>query len=341
MKLGLSYDDVLIVPKYSKVKSRTKVDTTTVMDNYTKLDVPLIAAPMDTVCGVDMAKALYLNGAIGILHRYNTIEEQVDMFDRVRADKAECGAAIPTTGDFMERAEALFTLGCEFFCIDTAHGHHEHVKKAISELKSIFTNNIHIMAGNVATAKACEDLQEWGADSVRVGLGGGSCCSTRIVTGHGVPNFTAVQECALADTGLTIVADGGIRSSGDAVKALAAGADIVMVGSMLAGTDEAPGELKKDKKGKPYKMLRGMASEGAQKDWRGKASVVEGVSHRVPYKGPVEKIIKDFVSGISSGLSYSGVKSIKELHATAEFIRQTGAGTIESRPHILDNGLKQ
>jgi IMP dehydrogenase len=340
MKLGLSYDDVLIVPKYSKIKTRTKVDVSATMDKYTKLDVPLIAAPMDTVCGVDMAKALYLNGAIGILHRYNSIEEQVAMFGDVREANAECGVAIGATGDFMDRAEALFTVGCEFFCIDTAHGHHLHVKKAITDLKAIFHNNVHIMAGNVATALACEDLQEWGADSVRVGIGGGSCCSTRIVTGHGVPNFTAVQECAAADTGLTIVADGGIRSSGDAVKALAAGADIVMVGSLLAGTDEAPGKLKRDKKNKSYKELRGMASEKAQKDWRGQASVVEGVSHRVPYKGPVEKIIKDFASGISSGLSYSGVKNIKELQASAEFVRQTGAGTIESRPHILDNGWK-
>ena len=250
MKLGLSYDDVLVVPKYSDIKSRTKVDVSATMDKYTKLDVPLIAAPMDTVCGVDMAKALYLNGAIGILHRYNSIEEQVAMFGDVREANAECGVAIGATGDFMERAEALFTIGCEFFCIDTAHGHHLHVKKAITDLKAIFHNNVHIMAGNVVTARACEDLQEWGADSVRVGIGGGSCCTTRIVTGHGMPNFTAVQECAAADTGLTIVADGGIRSSGDAVKALAAGADVVMAGSLLAGTDEAPGKLKRDGKKK-------------------------------------------------------------------------------------------
>ena len=171
MKLGLSYDDVLIVPKYSNIKSRTKVDVSATMDKYTKLDVPLIAAPMDTVCGVEMSKTLYLNGALGILHRYNTIEEQVAMFGDVREAGAECGAAIGATGDFMERAEALFTLGCEMFCIDTAHGHHSHVKKAIADLKSIFHNNVHIMAGNVVTAKACEDLQEWGADSVRVGIG--------------------------------------------------------------------------------------------------------------------------------------------------------------------------
>ena len=333
MKKGLSYDDVLLVPKYSRIKSRSKVDMSTMLDKHTKLDIPLVAAPMDTVCGVDMAKVLYSHGALGVLHRYNTIEEQVAMASAVRASNNECAVAIPAVNDFMERAEALFTIGCEMFCIDVAHGHHEHVKNAIKELRGIFMNNIHIMAGNVATAAACEDLQEWGADSVRVGVGGGSCCTTRIVTGHGVPNFTAVQECAAADTGLTIIADGGIRSSGEAVKALAAGADVVMVGSMLAGTDEAPGERQTDG-GVSYKTIRGMASSDAQMDWRGKVSVAEGVTHRVSCKGPVEKIIKDFVGGLSSGMSYSGARDIKTLQLNAEFIQQSGAGLVESRPHI-------
>ena len=192
------------------------------------------------------------------------------------------------------------------------------------------------MAGNVATPKAFEDLSEWGADSIRVGVGGGATCSTRIVTGHGMPNFSAVMACAHSSGTAKIVADGGIKNSGDMVKALA-GADVAMLGTALAGTAEAPGEIV-NIKGKSYKKIRGRASKEAQNAWRGKVSVAEGVSHQVPYKGELAKVLHELTNGLKSGLSYSGCTSLSELHNKAE--SYANLLSIESRPHVfeLSNG---
>jgi IMP dehydrogenase len=218
-------------------------------------------------------------------------------------------------------------------CVDVAHGHHKLVERAIKTIKDAYAEAIHIMAGNVATLQAFNDLSDWGADSVRCNIGGGSICSTRIQTGHGHPGLQTVFDCAATDRDAKIIADGGIRTSGDIVKALAAGADFVMLGSLLAGTEEAPGE-KIARNGHVFKKYRGMASKDAQISWRGRYSSNEGVSAEVPFKGPVGDILDDLTNGVRSGLSYSGARSIKELQAKAMFVRQTAAGQGESRAHI-------
>ena len=245
------------------------------------------------------------------------------------------GAAIGVGGDYLERARALYNAGAGFLCIDVAHGHHEMMKEALKILRAEFGDTIHIMAGNVATLGGVNDLSDWGADSVRCNIGGGSICSTRIQTGHGVPGLETIFDCAQTDRDVKIIADGGIKNSGDIVKALAAGADAVMVGSLLSGTDESPGDIYKDPDGLQWKSYRGMASKEAQVEWRGKYSSFEGVSTRVPYRGPVGSILSDIEQGIRSGLSYSGARNIPELQAKARFIRQTSSGLSESGTHIL------
>jgi len=334
MQTGLCYDDVLIVPQYSEISSRHKIKLTSYVGSYLTLDTPILAAPMDTICETIMAIALHKEGSFGILHRYNEIEDQLKMYLEVQKAGAQCAAAIGTGDDCLERAAAIAGAGCEVICIDVAHGHHANVKKTITELRKMFKDNIHIMTGNVATPKAFEDLSEWGADSVRVGVGGGSVCSTRIVTGHGMPNFSAVMACAHSGGKAAIIADGGIRNSGDMVKAFAAGADAVMVGNLLGGTHEAPGKWVEDSSGQRYKKLRGMASGEAQSKWRGWTSVAEGVSGHVPDKGPVKGVIKELTNGIKSGLSYSGCSDLQLFPAKAEFVMQTSLGMGESVPHF-------
>ena len=191
------------------------------------------------------------------------------------------------------------------------------------------------MAGNVATLEAFNDLADWGADSVRIGIGGGSICSTRIQTGHGVPTLQSVIDCSKTDRNALLIADGGFKTSGDVVKALAAGADFVMLGSMLAATDESPGETFISADGKRYKVYRGMASKEAQMEWRGKTASLEGVSTTVPYKGSVELILSELEQGIRSGFSYTGARTLAELQSRAQFIKQSSAGQIESSTHIL------
>ena len=266
------------------------------------------------------------------------------------------------SGDYLDRATALYDAGARILCVDIAHGHHILMKTALAELRGAFGNNVHIMAGNVATLAAFNDLADWGADSIRVGIGGGSICSTRIQTGHGMPTLQSVMECARSDRDAILIADGGIKTSGDIVKALAAGADMVMLGSLLSGTSETPGDvLSESTNGYSYttttsheglvtytlegndnnnkglhKSYRGMASKEAQVEWRGYQSSEEGVATTVPYKGPVKPIIDSLVKGIKSGLSYSGVTTIRDLQAVAEFTRQSYSGVSESSTHIFN-----
>ena len=209
------------------------------------------------------------------------------------------------------------------------------MENAIAKIKEEYGEAVHVIAGNVATQEGYERLSDWGADSVRVGVGGGSICSTRIQTGHGVPTFQSVVDCCHSDRDTTIIADGGIKTSGDIVKAFAAGADFVLLGSLLAGTDKTPGEVFESKKGKKYKVYRGMASKEAQEDWRGTFSSNEGISTTVPYKGSVEVVLNDLENGIRSGLSYSGARTILELQTKVQFVKQTLAGQVESSTHIL------
>jgi IMP dehydrogenase len=299
-----------------------------------KLDCPIVSAPMDTVTGAEMAIALCEAGGLGIIHRYNTPEEQADMVNKaILAGATNIGAAIGATGDYLERAKLLVHVGANVLCVDVAHGDHVAVKSALRHLRAAFGSDVHIMAGNVATLEGFNHSGLWGADSVRVGVGGGATCSTRIQTGHGMPTFSSVLECSFSNLNTTIVADGGLRNSGDIVKSLAAGAGVVMLGSVLAGSTETPGNIVVED-GVKYKAYRGMASKEAQTDWKGSYSSFEGVSHRVRFKGNVADIIDDLKRNIRSGLSYSGVRSIKELQCKATFIRQTAAGQTESSPHI-------
>mgnify|MGYP003132195481 CR=1 FL=1 len=337
MRDTLSYDDVLLCPQYSDLNTRKAVDLTSELDEVLKFKLPVIASPMDTITETEMALAMSKAGALGVIHRYNSIDEQLKLVRGVWRENpdAKISAAIGVTGDYFERAMALCESGVQVLCLDVAHGHHALVKKALHELKNTFAESVHVMAGNVATLEAFEDLSRWGADSIRVGIGGGSICSTRLVTGHGIPTFQSVLDCARTKYDTKIIADGGIKTTGDMVKAFAAGADFVMVGSLLAGTRETPGDVLKNNEGIKYKVYRGMASRNAQKDYRGRSSTPEGISTTVPYKGGVEQILQDFHGGIASGLSYTGASSLKEFRNKRVFVKQTSAGKAESNTHIL------
>jgi len=348
MKDSLSYDDVLLIPQYSTIRSRSEVDISVDLGKGFQLEVPILSAPMDTITEAPMAVAMANAGAGSIIHRYNSIEEQVEKIKtaasittRARThthglnDKSPTiGAAIGVHGDYIDRATAAYDAGASFLCIDVAHGHHILMKEALIALKEIFGDKLHIMAGNVATLQGLNHLSDWGADSVRCNIGGGSICSTRLQTGHGVPGLQTIMDCAKTDRDVKIIADGGIKNSGDIVKALAAGADAVICGSLLAGTDEAPGKILEDSQGFRWKVYRGMASKEAQIEWRGRCASNEGVSSRVPYRGSVKKILHDIETGIRSGFSYTGARTLQELHSGACFIRQTSSGIKESDTHI-------
>ena len=331
MQNSLSFDDVLLEPKYSDIKSRNEVDIGSYLSETAYLELPVISSPMDTVTESEMSYTMYDEGGLGIIHRYNTIEEQVLLVKKAAVFTA---AAIGVTGDFEARACALWDAGARYLCLDVAHGHHALVKDALKTMRNVFGNEVHLMAGNVATLEAFNDLADWGANSIRVGIGGGSISSTRINTGHGVPTFQSIKDCSYSDRDAKIIADGGIKNSGDIVKALAAGADFVMLGSMLAGTDESPGEIFTSGN-KKYKVYRGMASRSAQMDWRGQSSSPEGISTTIPYKGPVVDILRDIAGNVRSGLSYTGARTLEELQLKATFLRQTSAGQHESSTHIL------
>jgi IMP dehydrogenase len=332
MYTGLTYDDVLLVPQYSDIRSRSQISIKTDLGGSLRLEIPIIASPMDTVSETEMAHGLGSMGGISIIHRYNTIEEQSAMIASM-PNETLVGAAIGVAGDYKDRAKSAVEAGANLICIDIAHGHHILMKEAIVGLRELLPN-IHIMAGNVATLEGFNDLADWGADSVRCNIGGGSICTTRIQTGHGVPGLETIFECAKSDRSTKIIADGGIKNSGDIVKALAAGADAVMLGSLLAGTDMAPGKTFQGPNGELRKAYRGMASAAAQKDWRGRVSSCEGVASSVSYKGELYSVINKLIRGIRSGLSYSGARNIKELRTRAKWLKQTGASAIESSPHV-------
>ena len=341
-KTALCFDDVLLVPQESNVQSRHSVDLSMTIgfnEREIRLDLPIIAAPMDTVCDIDMCMVLDKHGALGILHRYMPEETLIQKTKLLSHGKHRFGVSVSATNGYMNLSEKLYDKGAKIFLVDTANGHSEYAVRAVESLRSAFGDDIHIMAGNIATADGFMRLAEAGADSVRVGIGGGSACTTRLVSGHGVPTLASIMDVEelreLNGVGCSIIADGGIRNSGDMVKAFAAGADAVMVGSMLAGTDEAPGEIITDHNGKEAKIFRGMASAQAQKDSRGSVSVSEGVSTTVPYKGSVGHILNQIRGGLGSGCSYSGVENLSNLSYIAEYVEVTMASLNESKPHAI------
>ena len=330
------FDDILMVPQYSEVISRTAVDLKMPIGGNTWLDFPVIASPMDTVCEKDMAIAIAEAGGIGIIHRFMSAKNQINMVKEVYNYNdlgLPVGAALSST--FLEEhVEKLISSGASMLLIDTANGHSKMAIDATIRLKNIVGDSVHIMSGNVATVEGYIALDVAGADSVRVGIGGGSMCTTRIVSGHGIPTLSSIINVREAkdkfNLNAGIIADGGIRNTGDMVKAFAAGADSVMLGSMLAGTDESPGSLhfKGDKK---FKAFRGMASKEANKDKD--IAVAEGVSTMIPYKGSVKDIFKDIKGGIGSGCSYTGVDFLCNLYQESMYIRVSPLTVKESLPH--------
>ena len=471
---GLTFDDVLLVPKFSDISSRSQTNLSTKLSRNISLNIPLISANMDTVTEAPMAVVMAREGGIGIIHRFLTIEEEVNQVLKVKRsgsvmienpytiqpeqtiqnafnlmnekgvsgllvtnndstlagilterdvlfessnssklvmelmtkdvitahvgidveqaklvlknnrieklplvddnnhvkglitsqDIADLekypdaskdkkgrplvGAAVGVKGDFMERAEALIEAETDVLVVDIAHGHSENAINTVKNIKKAFPD-CELIAGNVATSKGTEDLIKAGVDAVKVGVGSGSICITRVITGSGVPQLTAVLDCAKIGKkhDIPIISDGGTRTSGDATKALAAGASSVMVGSILGGTDESPGSTI-TKNGKRFKIYRGMASLGASIGRKSKETgtfdltedlndyVAEGVEAMVPYKGSVTDLIVQITGGIRSGLSYCGAHNIKQMHENAEFIKMSGAGFAESQPHDVD-----
>ena len=346
IKEALTFDDVLLTPKYSNIlPSKTNIDL-----NLTKkiiLKVPFLTSAMDTVTESKMAIAIGKEGGLGIIHRNLSIKKQSIEVKKVKNKKLFVGAAIGTGPEDLERARSLLSNGVDLIVIDTAHGHSEKVLKILTKVKRI-AKKIPICVGNIATGEAAKKLYNSGADIIKVGIGPGSICTTRMVAGIGVPQISAIWEVkkALEKKNIKIISDGGIKFSGDIAKALAAGADAIMMGSIFAGTDESPGKKFKFK-GKIYKQYRGMGSIGAmsagsanryfQKNFKDKSKFVpEGVEGRVEYKGKVSKIIYQLQGGLRSSMGYIGAKNLKDLNKKAKFIKITKAGFYESMVHSVE-----
>lgn len=334
---GLTFDDVLIMPARSDVRSRRDPKLTSKLTKNISLDTPIISANMDTITEYDMALAMNQLGGLGILHRFISAEEQASQARRLKeAGVKNISASVGVGDDFKTRAQALVDAGTNIITIDIAHGHSVQMIETMKWLKDKFPQ-VDLIAGNLATPDAARELIESGADAIKVGIGPGSMCTTRIITGCGVPQMTAIALCAeVAESyGVPVIADGGIRTSGDMVKAFASGASVVMLGSMLSGTIETPGEIKNGKK-----QYRGMASRSAQDSWRGgvpEGMAPEGESTQVTVKGHVKDVILEVTGGIRSGMSYVNATSIAEIKDKALFIEMSASGISESRAHGVKN----
>lgn len=359
-KKGLTFDDVLLIPAESHVLPN-EVDLSTQLAPNIKLNLPFISAGMDTVTESSMAIAMALQGGLGVIHKNMSIQAQasevatvkgVDLpasFGKAAVDDQQrllAAAAVGVTSDTFERAEALLKAGVDAIVIDTAHGHSAGVLRKIKEIRDHFPD-VTLIAGNVATAEATKALYDAGVDIVKVGIGPGSICTTRVVAGVGVPQITAIYDAASVarEYGKTIIADGGIKYSGDIVKALAAGGNAVMMGEMFSGTTEAPGQLFEEN-GKKFKAYRGMGSVAAMAQSHGSSDryfqggvneanklVPEGIEGREEYKGDVADVIFQMVGGLRSGMGYCGAPNIQALVDNAQFVQITNAGLRESHPH--------
>ncbi|MBI4079045.1 MAG: IMP dehydrogenase [Candidatus Levybacteria bacterium] len=374
---GLTFDDVLLLPNYADF-SRSEINLTTKLTKTISLKLPFVSAPMDTVTERTLAIELARLGGIGIIHRNLSIGEQAEEVEKVKKENLIVGAAIGASAGFEDRVEALVKAGVDVIVVDSAHGYAKSVINATRFIKQKY-QDLQIITGNIATYDAAKALIQAGVDGLRVGMGPGAICTTRIISGMGVPQITAIFETARAarsslhssgqagSSGQTvpIIADGGIKFSGDIVKALAAGASAVMMGSFFASAKESPGKtieldrlhvpqrfqsiLDKDKKTFLFKEYRGMGSEGAMqkgaaiksedefhgKDYKDRVLVAEGVEALVPVKGMVKEIVDQALGGIKSGMYYVGAKSIAELWEKAQFIQITQASLTESHPHSI------
>jgi len=330
---GLTFDDVLLVPTKSEVRSRRDPSLKSKLTKRLALDVPVVSANMDTITEEAMARAMHEMGGLGILHRFCSIEVQTQFcLDLQKAGVPLIAASIGVNDDFKERTKALVQAGVHILTIDIAHGHSVTMMEVIKWVKDSYPR-IDLIAGNVATPQATVDLIEAGADAIKVGIGPGSMCTTRIITGCGVPQLTAIALCSEAAEpfGVPVIADGGMRCSGDLVKAFAAGASTVMLGSMLSGTIETPGEIKNGRK-----LYRGMASKSAQVSWRGgvpQGMAPEGESTQVNVKGHVRDVVLELCGGLRSGMSYLNAVEVFEIRDKALFIEMSPAGQQESRAH--------
>lgn len=322
---GYSYDDVLVRPVYSTIDSRSEIDLSTKFTKRYNLRVPITSAPMDTVTSYPMAQALAWFGGAGVLHRFCTVQEQVSMVAEL-STHYPVSACIGVTEGYRERAEALVRAGAIVLVIDVAHADHQLVYNALYDLKTDSGfHHVDIMVGNIATREAAKWICDMGADGIKVGIGPGSVCSTRIEAGVGVPQLSAVMEVVKVARSykVPVCADGGIRFSGDIVKALIAGADSVMLGSLLAATDEAPGEtllLGFGNNQKRMKEYRGSASHNSKLSDGRKDEYIEGMAHILPHKGPAKKILTQLEEGIQSGFSYVGAMNIKQARKNGEFV---------------------
>jgi IMP dehydrogenase len=344
-KEGLTFDDVLLIPARSDVLP-TQVSMRTRLTNELLLDLPILSSAMDTVTDARLAIALGRLGGLGVVHRNFALADQVDEVRRVKDAGVVVGAAVGVAGDADERAAALVAAGADLIVVDTAHGHSAAVVRMVEKVKA--RHRVQVIAGNVATAEGTEELIAAGADCVKVGMGPGAICTTRIVAGAGMPQITAVFDCAEAADrhGIPVCADGGIQHSGDIAKAIGAGASTVMLGGLLAGVDEAPGDVVETTEGR-FKSYRGMGSLGAMearrsRDRYGQADVgefsklvPEGVEGRVRALGPLDGVVHQLAGGLRAGMGYVGAATIDELRTKARFVRISGAGLRESHPHDI------
>ena len=346
MRKSLTYDDIQLVPKYSNISSRNDISLHTNLSKRYKLQNPIVASPMDTVCEYDMAYKMFLLGGVGCIHRFNDFEEQSKIFKKTheviytqfnkgRRDiwngDVPIMAAIGVSEGDKKRAIELIKAGCNVLLIDVAHGHHKNVKKMLEWCKRNLNDKVDIIAGNIATKEAAQELESWGVDGLRVGIGGGSLCTTRLKTGFGIPNVSCLEDIvSVAKT--PVMADGGIRSSGDISKALALGASQVMLGSLIAGTEEAPGQIIETTNGL-YKRYRGSASLETKVTHGQKTRNVEGESTTIPYKGGVKFIVNGLIDGVKSALSYGGASNLQDFNPS--YVVVTNSGLNEAKPHLL------
>ena len=346
IKEALTFDDVTLAPNYSEILP-SDVNTTTFLSKKFKLKIPLISSAMDTVTESKMAIAIAKAGGIGVIHRNLDIKKQILEIKKVKKQNLLVGAAVGAGPLEFERAKAIINEKVNLIVVDTAHGHTKKVADIIKKIKKIKNKNTLLCAGNIATANAANFLAKLGVDIIKVGIGPGSICTTRLVAGIGVPQLSAILDVkkGLKNKNIKIIADGGIKFSGDIAKALSAGADAVMIGSLFAGTDESPGEIFLSN-GRTYKSYRGMGSLGAMGS--GSADryfqeeiinddkfVPEGVEGRVPYRGSVVKIIEQLIGGLKASMGYTGNKTIKDFKNKTKVIKITSAGLNESHVHSI------